>query len=333
MANPSRLPEPEEEGGPVKSFLEHLEDLRWTIVKSLTVIVIAVIVCLLAGKYLVSFMVWPLRNSERLFRSEFFQKQDHTHIPVLLGTNLIGQVQWSELGLPDPGTNRVTALRLAPVVEGTNYVLTLQADTVPQAREAPTLVVLKNYSPIEGIVVALKLSLYGGLVLSAPLVILFVGQFVLPALKVTEKRILYNAVGVGAGLFVLGVVFCYFLVSVFALGATVQFSNWLGFNADEWRADAYISFMSMFMLGMGLAFEMPVVILTLVKIGILDYQQLKRFRSYAVVCNLVVAAFVTPSGDPVTMLILAIPLHLLYEISVLIAWIWARREAREAAAH
>jgi len=332
MANPSRLPEPEEEGGPVKSFLEHLEDLRWTLVKSLTTIVIAVVICLLAGKYLVAFMVWPLRNSERVFQSEYFQKQDHTHIPVLLGTNLIGQVQWSELGLPDPGTNRVTALKLAPVVDGTNYFLTLQPEIAPRAAPTPGLVVLKNYSPIEGIVVALKLSLYGGLVLSAPLVFLFLGQFVLPALKVTEKRILYNAVGVGAGLFILGVVFCYVLVSVFALGATIQFSNWLGFTADEWRADAYISFMSKFMLGMGLAFEMPVVILTLVKIGILEYDQLKRFRSYALVCNLVISAFVTPSGDPVTMLILAIPLHMLYEISVLIAGVWARRDARQAAA-
>jgi sec-independent protein translocase protein TatC len=331
MANPSSLPEPEEEGGPVKSFLEHLEDLRWTLVKSLTAIVIAVVVCLLAGRYLVAFMVWPLHNSERLFQSEFFQKRDPTHIPVLLGTNLLGQVMWSELGLPEPATNHVTAIRLAPVMNGTNYVLTLQPETTPRKPETPTLVVLKNYSPIEGIVVALKLSLYGGLVLSAPLVFLFVGQFVLPALKVTEKRILYNAVGVGAGLFVLGVVFCYVLVSVFALGATIQFSNWLGFTADEWRADAYISFMSKFMLGMGLAFEMPVVILTLVKIGILEYEQLKRFRSYALVCNLVVSAFVTPSGDPVTMLILAIPLHMLYEISVLIAGVWARRDARAAA--
>ena len=85
------------------------------------------------------------------------------------------------------------------------------------------------------------------------------------------------------------------------------------------------------MLGMGLAFEMPVVLLTLVKVGILDYQQLSRFRSYAVVLNLTISAFVTPSGDPVTMLILAIPLHLLYEISVFIARIWAKRDARELA--
>ena len=111
----------------------------------------------------------------------------------------------------------------------------------------------------------------------------------------------------------------------------MQFSEWLGFTADEWRADAYIGFMTKFMLGMGLAFELPVVLLTLVKIGILEYDQLRRFRMYAVVGNLVISAFVTPSGDPFTMLILAIPLQLLYEISVFIAGRWERREAAESA--
>jgi sec-independent protein translocase protein TatC len=179
--------------------------------------------------------------------------------------------------------------------------------------------------------VALKLSIYGGIVLAAPLLILFIGQFVLPALKVNEKRMVYQAVGVGVGLFLVGVAFCYLLVSVFALGATVQFSNWLGFTSDEWRADSYIGFMTKFMLGMGLAFELPVVLLTLVRIGILDYDQLRRFRSYAVVLNLVISAFVTPSGDPFTMLILAIPLHLLYEISVFVARYWERKEAAQDA--
>ncbi|MCU0771413.1 MAG: twin-arginine translocase subunit TatC [Verrucomicrobia bacterium] len=327
MANPAddRSPEAEEEGGPVKSFLEHLEDLRWTLVKCVTTVAVGVILCLLAGKYLVAFMVWPLQNVSTLFAPK------SNSVPVLLGTNTIGKVDWKELALPLAGTNPVTAVRLVPVPSGTNYVLALQPEIRPQPHSAQSLVVLKNYSPIEGIMVALKLSIYGGLVLTAPLVILFVGQFVLPALKVNEKHVLYQAVGVGAGLFVLGVAFCYLLVSVFALGATVEFSKWLGFTADEWRADAYIGFMSKFMLGMGLAFELPVVLLTLVRIGILEYGQLQRFRAYAVVLNLVISAFVTPSGDPFTMLILAIPLHLLYEISVFIAGHWERKQARAQA--
>jgi sec-independent protein translocase protein TatC len=327
MANPADEWPPgpdEEEGGPVKSFLEHLEDLRWMLVKCFSTVTVGIIICLLAGKYLVAFMVWPLQKVNDWF------DPDTATVPVLLGSNTIGNVAWQELGVTTDKTNAVTAVSLVPVLSGTNYLLALQPRMGPRLGPRNKLVVLKNYSPIEGIMVALKLSIYGGLVLTAPLVILFVGQFVLPALKVNEKRILYKAVGIGAGLFLIGVAFCYLLVSVFALGATVQFSKWLGFAADEWRADAYISFLSKFMLGTGLAFEMPVVLLTLVRIGILDYAQLKKFRAYAVVGNLVISAFATPSGDPFTMLLVAVPLQLLYEVSLFIARYWERQEARAA---
>jgi sec-independent protein translocase protein TatC len=293
------------------------------LVKSFSALLVAVIICLLAGKYLVAFMVWPLQQV-----SVFFQPENRD-VPVLLGTNSIGTVDWQELDVPGVGTNHLTALRLVPVLNGTNYLLALQPEMKPLQDSGRKLVVLKNYSPIEGIMVALKLSIFGGFILSAPLIILFVGQFVLPALKVNEKRILYRAAGIGVGLFILGVAFCYLVVSVFALGATVQFSKWLGFAADEWRADAYISFLSKFMLGTGLAFEMPVVLLTLVRIGIIEYSQLKRFRAYAVVGNLVISAFATPSGDPFTMLLVAVPLQCLYEVSVLIAGRWERQDARE----
>jgi sec-independent protein translocase protein TatC len=206
------------------------------------------------------------------------------------------------------------------------------ANDAPRGREAELdhfsirEIRLNTYSPIEGFLIALRLALYGGLVLSAPLVIYFVGSFVLPALKLTEKKLLYQIVGFGSFLFFLGVAFCYFIIMQVALLATVQFSSWLGFVADEWRADAYISFVSKFMLGMGISFQLPVVLLTMVKIGLLDYQKLSKFRTYWVVINLVICAFATPSGDPVTMLTMAIPLHILYEISVFIAWLWRSRD-------
>ncbi len=284
-------------------------------------------VCLIAGKYLVAILVWPLTNAET------FLQNDTGEVPILLGpgTNEIGKVRLSEFGAGIWDTNtRAGALRLVPIQAGTNYVLTVQIEKKPIKSGPTKLVMIKNYSPVEGIVVAMKLALYGGLVLAAPFLFLFIGQFVLPALKFHEKKLLYNAVGVGTILFFLGVAFCYFIVSAVALGATVQFSQWLGFGADEWRADAYISFMCKFMLGMGASFELPVVILTLVKIGLLDYQKLAGFRSYAIVGNLIIAAVATPSGDPITMMVMAAPMQLLYEISVLICWMWERKAKRLA---
>jgi sec-independent protein translocase protein TatC len=320
----------DEAGGPVKSFLEHLEDLRWMLVKSVSAVVIAMLICLMAGNYLTAFLLWPVKASERLFY------HNKSEIPFVVGTNVLTRVQKEQFGGTNFwGTNQIGSLHLVPLTVGTNTYLALEPHFGKSDVPPPSMVVIKNYGPMEGIMVALKLALFGGLILASPFVFYFIAQFVLPAMKVTEKRILFVAVAYGAGLFLVGVVFCYLVVMVFTIGATVEFSNWLGFGSDEWRADEYISFVVKFMLGMGLAFELPVVILVLVKIGILDYDKLKSWRQWAIVINLVAAAFITPSGDPFTMMIVAVPMQLLYEISALVAWYWewkARRNAKHESA-
>jgi len=83
---------------------------------------------------------------------------------------------------------------------------------------------------------------------------------------------------------------------------------------------------------MGVAFQLPMVLLFLVKVGLLDYKKLADWRMYAVVANLIVSAILTPTGDPVTLLLVAAPLHLLYEISIVIAWFMHRSKIRKEAA-
>lgn len=316
------LPDGEDEvGGPVKSFLEHLEDLRWVLIKVVVAVLLGMLISLVAGNHLVTFLTWPLRNAQVSIGSS--QKP----IPLVLGTNALARMPRAQAEAMF-GTNGLAGIEIVPTLSGTNFVLTLRS--MPQEeldRYDFTAIRLKNYGPIEAFLIALQLALYGGLVISAPFVIYFIGSFVLPALKLTEKKLLYQIVGFGSFLFFLGVAFCYLIMMQVALLSTVQFSNWLGFGADEWRAEAYISFVCKFMLGMGISFQLPIVLLTLVKIGLLDHEKLSRFRSYWVVINLVVCGFATPSGDPITMLAMAIPLQLLYELSVLIARYWARKES------
>tara|TARA_B100000579_G_C22658824_1_gene769901 strand:- start:287 stop:922 length:636 start_codon:yes stop_codon:yes gene_type:complete len=193
----------------------------------------------------------------------------------------------------------------------------------------PWEVELKAYGPLKSFFIALKIGLYGGLTISMPFVIYFLAQFVLPALRINEKQWLFKLSSFGAGLFMLGVVFCYLIIMKVALWASVGFANMLGFGADEWQAEEYISFVCKFMVGMGLAFQMPVILLFLVRVGILDYKKLSDFRMYAVVANLIIAAVITPTGDPFTLSLVAVPLQLLYELSTLIAWFWHKKEAAE----
>ena len=115
-----------------------------------------------------------------------------------------------------------------------------------------------------------------------------------------------------------------------ALAGGKMYSNWLGFGSFQWRAEDYISFVCKFLLGMGLGFELPVVILTLVKIGVLSYSTLAKARRYMIVINLILGAVLT-TPEPITQLIMFIPLQLLYEISVWIAWYWDRQDRKKAA--
>lgn len=321
----------EEGGGPIKSFLEHLEDLRWTLIKCAAAFAIGFVVCLSASPWIITFLKWPLDQALKI------RTIAEPRTVLLLGTNVLGRLPSRQLAqrstLPGLATNSDTFLRLTPQLVGTNWVLGLEPETNPPVSATfQNAVELKNYGPISGFNIVMDVAVYGGAAAAAPFILLFLGQFILPALHIHEKRFLYKVAGFSSGLFFLGVAFCYFLMLIICLSTTVTFSQWLGFGADEWQAEQYISFVSVFMLGMGIAFQLPLVLLTLVKIGLLNATKLNQFRMYWVVAGLVIAAFITPDGNPVNMVLLFLPLHVLYEASVIIAWWWDRQERRAAAA-
>src|SRR5271156_367421 len=167
------------------------------------------------------------------------------------------------------------------------------------------------------------------MILASPFIFYFIASFVFPALKMRERKHVYRGLFFGVGLFLLGVSFCYFVLMPVALAAAQMYSNWLGLGALQWRAEDYISFVCKFMLGMGLGFELPVVLLTLVKIGVLSYAVLSKARRYMIVINLILGAVLT-TPEVVTQILMAVPLYLLYEITVWIAWYWDWQERKRA---
>lgn len=319
-------PDGEDGGGPVKAFLEHLEDLRWMLVRCAVAIVLGMVVCLSASNYIIKFLKWPLERAERAHHSS------EPRLAITLGTNVLAKVSAKEFPTTTGATNDVF-LRLSPVTVDGVTLMALVTDTNPPAAAREGMHVdLGALGPAQSFTVALQISLYGGCTVAAPFVIFFVAQFVLPALHRREKSWLYKVAGFSVGLFFLGVSFCYFLMLVLSLGATVGFSNWMGFRADLWQATDYISFVCWFMLGMGISFQLPLVLLTLVKVGLLDAGKLSRFRMYWVVAGLVLAGLITPDGSPVSMVLMFLPLEMLYEVAVVIAWWWERRDRRKALA-
>ncbi|MGB7769371.1 MAG: twin-arginine translocase subunit TatC [Verrucomicrobiia bacterium] len=329
MAGDHETERPDEaEGGPVKTFLEHLEDFRWVLIKSITALAVAMLLCLIAGNYVVQIVKWPLEHAWVRYPAT------NQIVAVSFGTNRLGNFQLTSeqqrsLNL---GTNRFVSVQIEPLTLGTNQVLGWRVDSDPRAAdEAQRLQInLINLGPVEGFFIAFQVAFYGGLLLASPFILYFVASFVFPALKIHERKYVYRGLFVGIGLFLFGVAFCYFILMPVALASSQMYSQWLGFGALQWRAGDYISFVCKFMLGMGLGFELPVVILTLVKIGVLDYRTLRSMWRYMIVIVLVLGALLT-TPEVVTQVLMAVPLYMLYEITVWIAWYWDRQEKRKPA--
>jgi len=174
-------------------------------------------------------------------------------------------------------------------------------------------------------------AFYGGLVFSAPFILFFIAQFILPALKINELRYVRKAFVFSIGLFALGVSLCYFIMLPIALRAAVWFSNQMGFGAFQWTADTYIGFVTKFMLAMGIGFELPVFLLLFVKLGFISYSTLAKNRKIVFVVILLIATVLTPP-DAVTQIAMTIPLYGLFELTALIAWWWERKDKKLAAA-
>jgi sec-independent protein translocase protein TatC len=175
--------------------------------------------------------------------------------------------------------------------------------------------------PAEAFYTTLTNSAYVALLISLPVILYQMYAFLLPAFSPTEKRVALPLMLLIPVLFIAGVVFCYFVV----LGPAMHFL--LNFNADEFntqvRARDYYSFITLLMLAMGLAFQIPVGVVVACKLRITSPEQLRRGRRYAAVVIVVLAALL-PTIDPLSLILESIPMYLLYELSILLASAWGR---------
>src|SRR3954447_6172547 len=238
-----------------KPFLEHLEDLRWTIVKMALTLAVAMIGCF-------------------AFR----------------GT--LVRVLQAQLNAVDPQVSTLRALGIT-----------------------------------DSITISFHLAFYAGIVISFPVLLYFLAEFVLPALTALERRFLLPAILASFGLFLLGVLVCYFWL----LPKTILFffhdTQSLGWT-PAWTVQEYYSFVTRFTIGFGLAFELPVVVLALVRFGLITCRFMARTRPYAIVLIFILATIITPTPDILTLIAMSLPMCLLYESCIWIAWFMQRRDLK-----
>jgi sec-independent protein translocase protein TatC len=175
--------------------------------------------------------------------------------------------------------------------------------------------------PAEAFYTTLTNSAYVALLISLPVILYQLYAFLLPAFSPVERRVATPLMLLIPVLFITGVVFCYFVV----LGPAMHFL--LNFNADEFntqvRARDYYSFITLLMLAMGLAFQIPVAVVVACKLRITSPEKLRRGRRFAVVIIVVLAALL-PTIDPLSLILEAVPMYLLYELSILLAAAWGQ---------
>lgn len=173
--------------------------------------------------------------------------------------------------------------------------------------------------------VTLQIGIGAGILLALPAVLYFAGEYLLPALEPKERRMLLPAFLAGAFLFLGGVAFCYFLVLPQALAFFRDFNRWLGLQTS-WTMASYTDFVLQMLVGFGLSFELPLIMVILAWLGILTKSAVATHRRHAIVILLVVAACVTPTSDPFNLALMFFPLYGLFEIGLL-GMGWAERRA------
>jgi len=185
------------------------------------------------------------------------------------------------------------------------FLIAPMGDTPPQALK-----------PTESLGNYMKVALICGVTLAMPFLVYQIGRFLAPGLTKKEKRYLFLLVPGATLCFVTGVAFAYFVM----LPTAIPFLQ--GFMADiikqQWAIGEYLSFVTSLLLWIGLAFELPLFVYFLAKIGLINTEMLTKNRKYAVVIIAVVAAVITPTVDPLNMALVMGPLVILYELGILL---------------
>ena len=198
----------------------------------------------------------------------------------------------------------------------------LAAPLVARLPEGAHLIATEVASPF---VTPLKLAFYAALFIGMPMILYQLWAFVSPGLYKHEKRLARPLLVAAMGLFYLGCAFAYFLV----LPAAFRFLTAVTPQGVEMMTDIthYLDFVMLMFFAFGLCFEVPVGVVILAAVGVVDVKQLRSGRRYAVVGAFAISAFITPP-DITSMIMLAIPMCLLYELGVLaVGWLVKPREA------
>jgi sec-independent protein translocase protein TatC len=301
---------------------EHIEDLRRCLVRALAGFAVAVALGFYASPAALEFLTAPVvreldafqhRRQERVAAllaggdAEMVAANQPREVELLVRADRLRRL----LGLPEGGGPEwePVPVRLRPV----DWALAT-GEAVRRVGRPPGLAV---FAATEGFSVYFKVSLYCGFVLASPWIFYQLWRFIAAGLYRHEKRRVYFFLPLSLGLFLGGVALGEFVVLPVGLRYLLGFNEWLGFE-PELRLSDWLNFALLVPLVFGAAFQTPLVMLVLDRLGIVGAESFRRHRRLAIFLLSVLAAVLTVTPDPINMLALAVPLWALYEVGILL---------------
>ncbi len=184
-------------------------------------------------------------------------------------------------------------------------------------------------SSVEPFFIYLKVALYAGIFVAAPFILYQIWAFVAPGLYRKEKGAVLPLVAAATLFFVGGAVFCYLVILPPAFDFLIHSAG--PDIKPMLMMDDQLGLVMMLVLAFGLIFELPLVMTFLGLIGLVDYKFFSKYRRHAIVINTIIAAFVTPTGDPFNLALMAVPMVACYELGILGSWIFGKKKPAAAA--
>ncbi len=185
---------------------------------------------------------------------------------------------------------------------------------------------LFNFTPTEGLSTRLRVGMYGGIILALPVILWQVWRFIVPALNPKEKKYAIPFVVSSIVLFLSGGALAYLTI-----GQALDFLiSWSGDDVNQvYSVNSYVALIGLMIFAFGLGFLLPVLVVFLQLVGVVTPRRLMQSWRLAMVGIAVIAAVITPSGDPITMAMLGVPMMVLYFVAVLIGWLVVRRRPQD----
>ena len=294
------------------SFLEHLEEFRWVLIKSVLAFLVG---CLSIGVF--------MGDTLTILREPLLKAIDrHGEVGKKLQKAGLGQYTEvfadEDIGLVDLTTvadNNDSDQLMTWGIENPADQRQIIASFDPSDKDNQYLRALTPFAPIS---VFIQVLFLGGLSISLPFILYFVGQFVLPGLTAKERKTLLPGCVASFFLFLAGACMTYFLILPLSLYFVMMWGNEFGM-AWESGAGPYYTMVVWMTVAVGTSFEFPLILVLLAWLGVLTTKQMRKNRRIVFVILMVIAALITPGGDPVSLALLTLPMYFLFEMSILFA--------------